>query len=49
VLYAMVQRQAAVLAYVNMYQLFALATLMVIPLVMLMRRGAVTKEAMSAH
>jgi DHA2 family multidrug resistance protein len=49
VVYAMVQRQAAVLSYLDMFQLFAVATVVVIPMVLLMRRGAATKEAMAAH
>ncbi|MDP9173838.1 MAG: DHA2 family efflux MFS transporter permease subunit [Planctomycetota bacterium] len=49
VLYGMVQRQAAVLAYMDMFRLFGLATLLVVPLALFMRRGTATKEAMSAH
>jgi len=44
-----VQRQAGVLAYMDLFQMFAWATLLVVPLVLFMRKGAATKEAMAAH
>ncbi len=48
-MYLEVQRQAAILSYLEMFRLFSLMTVLVIPLVFLMRRGTVTKEAMEAH
>ena len=48
VLYSMVQRQAAALSYLDMFRLFAIATLLVIPPVLFMRKGAVTQEALGA-
>jgi DHA2 family multidrug resistance protein len=44
-----VQRQAGVLAYMDLFQMFAWATLLVVPLVFFMRKGAATQEAMAAH
>jgi DHA2 family multidrug resistance protein len=46
----MVQRQAAILTYLDLFRLFAVVILLVIPLVFLMRKGAKpTAEAMAAH
>ena len=47
--YALVQRQAAILSYLDLFRLFAIAILLVSPLVFLTRRGTIDKEAMTAH
>ena len=47
--YGLIQQQSAILSYLDIFRTFAVATLLVIPLVMFMKRGAVTKEAMAAH
>jgi hypothetical protein len=44
-----IQRQAGVLAYLDLFQLFAWATLLVVPLVLFMRKGGATTQALSAH
>jgi DHA2 family multidrug resistance protein len=49
IVYAMVQRQAGILAYLDLFRIFSLATLAVIPLVLFMRRGAASTEAVAAH
>jgi MFS transporter, DHA2 family, multidrug resistance protein len=49
IVYAAAQRQAAILSYLDQFRIFALLVLLVVPLVMLMRRGAVTAEAAAAH
>jgi MFS transporter, DHA2 family, multidrug resistance protein len=49
VLYGEIQRQAGVLSYLEMFRMFSLATVMVIPLVMIMRRSTATAGAMAAH
>jgi len=48
-IYGLIQQQSAILSYLDIFRTFAVATLLVIPLVMFMKRGAVTKEAMAAH
>jgi DHA2 family multidrug resistance protein len=46
----MVQRQAAILTYLDLFRLFAVVILLVVPLVFLMRKGSkTTAEAMAAH
>jgi MFS transporter, DHA2 family, multidrug resistance protein len=48
-MYAMVQRQAAILSYLDLFRMFSLAVLMVVPLVFLMRPAKASKDAMVAH
>lgn len=48
-LYALVQQQAAILSYMDLFQIFAGVTLLVVPLVLFMRRGVITQEALAAH
>jgi MFS transporter, DHA2 family, multidrug resistance protein len=47
--YNLVQQQAGMLAYMDMYRLFALASILVLPLAFLMKKGTVDKELMTAH
>jgi DHA2 family multidrug resistance protein len=48
--YAMVQRQAAMLSYMDLYRMFSVIIIMVVPLVLLMRRGgAVPSAEIAAH
>jgi len=48
--YAMVQREAAMLSYLDLFRLFAVAIVLVSPLVMLMKRGGPPAKAdMAAH
>jgi MFS transporter, DHA2 family, multidrug resistance protein len=47
-LYLQVQRQALLLSYLDLFRLFALATVVVIPLVLLMRRS-VAKGGAAVH
>jgi DHA2 family multidrug resistance protein len=49
VVYGMIQRQAAVLSYLDLFRLFGVVILLTIPLVMLMKRAAASKDAMTAH
>jgi hypothetical protein len=37
-LYALVRQQSAILSYLDLFQMFAIITLLVVPLVLLMRR-----------
>jgi DHA2 family multidrug resistance protein len=48
-IYALVQQQAGILAYLDLFQLFAWVTLLVVPLVLFMRRGTMTHDAPAAH
>jgi DHA2 family multidrug resistance protein len=48
-LYGTVQRQAEALAYLDLFRLFAVAMLAVIPLVLLMRRSVSSGKAVAAH
>jgi MFS transporter, DHA2 family, multidrug resistance protein len=49
-LYALVQRQAAILSYLDLFRIFALVTLLVVPLVLFMRRSVITQgESLAAH
>jgi hypothetical protein len=47
--YNLVQQQAGILAYLDMFRLFALASVLVLPLVFLMKKGTTDKELMTAH
>jgi len=47
--YALVRQQAAILSYLDMFRIFSIATLLVVPLVLFMRRGAVSQDAVAAH
>jgi DHA2 family multidrug resistance protein len=49
IVYGLVQRQAAILSYLDLFRLFAVAIFLVAPLALLMRRVKADKEAMSAH
>jgi hypothetical protein len=44
-----VQRQALLLSYLDLFRLFALATVVVIPLVLLMRRSVAKGGAAAVH
>ncbi len=48
-LYELVQRQAMILSYLDMFRLFAVASLAVIPLVLLMRRSVARDGSLAAH
>jgi MFS transporter, DHA2 family, multidrug resistance protein len=51
-MYAMVQRQAAILSYLDLFRMFSIAVLMVVPLVFLMRPAKAGKgdgEAVMGH
>jgi MFS transporter, DHA2 family, multidrug resistance protein len=48
-IYALVQQQASILSYLELFQLFAWITVLVIPLVFFMRRPGASKGALSAH
>ncbi len=48
-LYGLVQREALTLAYLDMFRLFAFASLLVIPLVFLMRRSVAKGGELAAH
>ncbi|MBV9124713.1 MAG: MFS transporter, partial [Planctomycetes bacterium] len=48
-MYALVQQQALALSYLDMFRLFSLASLAVIPLVLLMRRSVADKGQAAAH
>ncbi|HEX4056656.1 MAG TPA: DHA2 family efflux MFS transporter permease subunit [Tepidisphaeraceae bacterium] len=47
--YALVQQQAAILSYMDLFQIFAGVTLLVVPLVLFMRGGVITRDAIVAH
>jgi DHA2 family multidrug resistance protein len=47
--YSLVQQQAAILSYLDLFQMFAIITVLVIPLVCFMRRPGASKDALSAH
>jgi DHA2 family multidrug resistance protein len=49
VVYLQLQRQAGALSYLEMFRLFSLASIIVVPIVFLMRKSSVGKEAMVAH
>ncbi|HEX4000946.1 MAG TPA: DHA2 family efflux MFS transporter permease subunit [Pirellulales bacterium] len=48
-IYSEVQRQAMALSYFDMFRLFSLASFIVIPLVLLMKRSVAEKGATAAH
>jgi DHA2 family multidrug resistance protein len=48
-IYSLVRQQAAILSYLDMFRIFAVAIVLVVPLVLFMRRGAVSKEAAPVH
>jgi hypothetical protein len=48
-IYALVRQQAAILSYLDIFQIFSIIILLVVPIVFLMRRGAVSQEAAVAH
>jgi hypothetical protein len=48
-MYELVQTQALTLSYLDMFRLFAVASLAVIPLVVLMRRSVAKGGATAAH
>jgi DHA2 family multidrug resistance protein len=48
-LYGLVQREAQTLAYLDMYRFFAFASLLAIPLVLLMRRSVAKGGELAAH
>jgi DHA2 family multidrug resistance protein len=47
--YGVVHQQAAILSYMDIFQMFAILILLAVPLVLLMRRGAATAESVAAH
>jgi DHA2 family multidrug resistance protein len=47
--YGLVQQQALALSYLDLFRLFAVAMVAVIPLVLLMRRSVAGKGALAAH
>jgi DHA2 family multidrug resistance protein len=48
-IYALVQQQAAILSYLDLFRMFAFITLLVVPLVFFMRRPGASNDALSAH
>jgi DHA2 family multidrug resistance protein len=48
-LYGLVQREALTLSYLDLFRLFALASILVVPLVLLMRRSVARGGEMAAH
>jgi MFS transporter, DHA2 family, multidrug resistance protein len=48
-IYALVQQQAAILSYLDLFRMFAFITVLVVPLVFFMRRPGASKDAMVAH
>jgi MFS transporter, DHA2 family, multidrug resistance protein len=47
--YSLVRQQAAILSYLDMFRIFAMAIVVVVPLVLFMKRGAVSAESVAAH
>jgi DHA2 family multidrug resistance protein len=48
-IYSLILQQAAILSYLDIFRIFSVAIVVVIPLVLFMKRGAVTAEAVAAH
>ena len=48
-IYGMVQKQAQTLAYLDIFRQFAWSTLLVIPLVLLMRKSVAAKGPAAVH
>jgi DHA2 family multidrug resistance protein len=48
-IYSLILQQASILSYLDIFRIFSVAIVVVIPLVLFMKRGAVTAEAVAAH